>query len=185
MSAITITKQVAQLRTLFNKVASVFFVATPGIAPDNIETLDFALPILEDSVTFNTGEPSVETVDLTTGEKWTTMTTAGDPDITMNVASFDAGICELFLEKIEGADGSLAGLDGKTYRGAGYSFAAKKVVGGLLLRSEDGNMVIYMPHVEIYSSMAVEENVPGYFNMQITPLAAENGVAVYIMGLEA
>lgn len=184
MSAITVTKKVSELRTLFNKVASVFFTKTPDKTPEGLETLDFALPILEDSVTFNTGEPSVETVDLTTGEKWTTMTTAGDPDITMNVASFDPDICEMFLEKVAGADSSLA-IDGKTYAGAGYTLAAKKLVGGMLMRSEDGNMVIYMPHVEVYSSLAVEENVPGYFNMQITPLAAENGVAVYIMGVTA
>lgn len=189
MSAVTISKQVAELRTLFNKVASVGFVKNVDLIPDAITTIDYMLPILQDSVTFNTGEPSVETVDLTTGEKWTTMTTAGEPDITMNCATFHEEICELFLNKVANSDAQIQGLESIDYEGVGYNLEAKKVVGGLLMRSEDKEMVIYMPHVEIYSSLAVEESVPGYFNMQITPLASAGsgeqklgaGVAIYFL----
>ena len=189
MSSVTISKQVAELRTLFNKVASVGFVKNVDLLPNAITTIDYMLPILQDSVTFNTGEPSVETVDLTTGEKWTTMTTAGEPDITMNCASFNDEICELFLNKVAGSNAQIQGLDSINYAGIGYNLEAKKVVGGLLMRSEDKEMVIYMPHVEIYSSLAVEESVPGYFNMQITPLASAGsgeqklgaGVAIYFL----
>lgn len=193
MSSVTITKQVAELRTLFNKVASVGFIKTVDLIPSAITTIDYMLPILQDSVTFNTGEPSVETVDLTTGEKWTTMTTAGDPDITMNCASFHDEICELFLNKVASSTGKIEGLDGADYEGNGYNLEAKKVVGGLIMRSEDKEMVIFMPHVEIYSSLAVEESVPGYFNMQITPLASAGngvsklgaGVAIYFLNKTA
>lgn len=193
MSAVTISKQVAELRTLFNKVASVGFVKNVDLIPDAITTIDYMLPILQDSVTFNTGEPSVETVDLTTGEKWTTMTTAGEPDITMNCATFNEEICELFLNKVAGSNAQILGLDSIDYEGVGYNLEAKKVVGGLLMRSEDKEMVIYMPHVEIYSSLAVEESVPGYFNMQITPLASAGsseqglgkGVAIYFLKKKA
>lgn len=181
MAAVTVTKDVSALRTLFNKVGRIYFTSTTDKTPANLATLDFRLPILEDSVEFDTGEPDIETVNLTTGEKWTTMTTAGEPNITMQCASFAAEITDLFLNVTAASSGNMT-LDGKTYAGKGYDLSAKKVTGGLLLMGEDLNMAIFMPHVEIYSSIGIEQNVPGYFTMNVTPLASSaDNTAIYFL----
>lgn len=178
---VTVTKDVAALRTLFNKVGRIYFTSSTGKTPSTLSTLDFRLPILEDSVEFDTGEPDIETVNLTTGEKWTTMTTAGEPSISMQCASFDASITDLFLNVTASSPGTMT-LGGKTYGGKGYDLSAKKVTGGLLMMGEDLEMAIFMPNVEIYSSIGIEQNVPGYFNMQITPLAsATDNTAIYFL----
>lgn len=181
MAAVTVTKDVSALRTLFNKVGRIYFTSTTDKTPANLATLDFRLPILEDSVEFDTGEPDIETVNLTTGEKWTTMTTAGEPNITMQCASFAADITDLFLNVTTASSGNMQ-LDGRTYAGKGYDLSAKKVTGGLLLMGEDLEMAIFMPHVEIYSSIGIEQNVPGYFTMNVTPLASSaDNTAIYFL----
>lgn len=181
MAAVTVTKDVSALRTLFNKVGRIYFTSTTDKTPANLATLDFRLPILEDSVEFDTGEPDIETVNLTTGEKWTTMTTAGEPNITMQCASFAPEITNLFLNPTVASVGPMT-LDGKSYGGTGYDLSAKKVTGGLLLMGEDLEMAIFMPHVEIYSSIGIEQNVPGYFTMNVTPLAsATDNTAIYFL----
>jgi hypothetical protein len=181
MAAVTVTKDVSALRTLFNKVGRIYFTSTTDKTPANLATLDFRLPILEDSVEFDTGEPDIETVNLTTGEKWTTMTTAGDPNITMQCASFATEITDLFLNVTAASSGNMT-LDGRTYAGKGYDLSAKKVTGGLLLMGEDLEMAIFMPHVEIYSSIGIEQNVPGYFTMNVTPLASSaDNTAIYFL----
>lgn len=181
MAAVTVTKDVSALRTLFNKVGRIYFTSTTDKTPANLATLDFRLPILEDSVEFDTGEPDIETVNLTTGEKWTTMTTAGEPNITMQCASFAADITDLFLNVTAASSGNMT-LDGRTYAGKGYDLSAKKVTGGLLLMGEDLEMAIFMPHVEIYSSIGIEQNVPGYFTMNVTPLASSaDNTAIYFL----
>lgn len=181
MAAVTVTKDVSALRTLFNKVGRIYFTSTTDKTPANLATLDFRLPILEDSVEFDTGEPDIETVNLTTGEKWTTMTTAGEPNITMQCASFAADITDLFLNVTAASSGNMQ-LDGRTYAGKGYDLSAKKVTGGLLLMGEDLEMAIFMPHVEIYSSIGIEQNVPGYFTMNVTPLASSaDNTAIYFL----
>lgn len=181
MAAVTVTKDVSALRTLFNKVGRIYFTSATDKTPSTLSTLDFRLPILEDSVEFDTGEPDIETVNLTTGEKWTTMTTAGEPNITMQCASFDASITDLFLNVTAASSGTMT-LDGKTYAGKGYDLSAKKVTGGLLMMGEDLEMAIFMPHVEIYSSIGIEQNVPGYFTMNITPLGSStDNTAIYFL----
>ena len=181
MAAVTVTKDVSALRTLFNKVGRIYFTSATDKTPATLSTLDFRLPILEDSVEFDTGEPDIETVNLTTGEKWTTMTTAGEPNITMQCASFAADITDLFLNVTAASSGNMQ-LDGRTYAGKGYDLSAKKVTGGLLLMGEDLEMAIFMPHVEIYSSIGIEQNVPGYFTMNVTPLASSaDNTAIYFL----
>lgn len=181
MANVTVTKDVSALRTLFNKVGRIYFTNTVDKTPTTLSTLDFRLPILEDSVEFDTGEPDIETVNLTTGEKWTTMTTAGEPNITMQCASFAKEITDLFLNATVASVGPMT-LDGKAYNGAGYDLSAKKVTGGLLMMGEDLEMAIFLPHVEIYSSIGIEQNVPGYFTMNVTPLAsATDNTAIYFL----
>lgn len=181
MAAVTVTKDVSALRILFNKVGRIYFTSEVDKTPETLTTLDFRLPILEDSVEFDTGEPDIETVNLTTGEKWTTMTTAGEPNITMQCASFAREITGLFLNETTPTIGPMT-LDGNAYAGMGYDLSAKKVTGGLLLMGEDRDMVIFLPHVEIYSSIGIEQNVPGYFTMNVTPLASEvDNSAIYFL----
>lgn len=180
-SSVTVTNSVASLRTLFNKISSVYFDPATSQTPDTLTSLEFELPILEDSVTFDTGEPDVSTVNLTTGEKWTTMTTAGEPNITMQCSSFDPDILSLFLDVADSTAREMT-LDSIEYSGKGYKLSAKKVTGCMILRSEDKQECIFLPNVEIYSSIGLEQDTPGYFTMNITPLAnANNDAAIYFL----
>lgn len=182
MAAISVTRNVDQLRTIFNRIHSVGFITTPTL-PAAVTTIDYWLPILEGSVSFDTGQPDVTEVKLTTGAKWTTMTEAGDAEISMQCSTFDVQVCNLFLtHKVAaglGAQGST--LDGIIYDGHGYSLESKKVTGSMILRDESKENLIYLPNVEIFASVGIEEENPGYFSLQITPLADTTGSAIYFM----
>ena len=190
MAAISITKDINAIRKLFNRIHSVGYIAPSGenwngTPPSSVSAITCMLPILASSVTFDTGKPEITEVKLTTGEKWTTMMTAGEASISMQCSSYHEFVNSLFLtEKVStettlGASGST--LEGVAYSGKGYSTEAKKVTGSLVLRDESKESVIYLPNVEIFASVGVEEDKPGYFDLQVTPLADANGASIYFL----
>ena len=184
MAAITVTNSVDSLRTIFNRIHSVGYLTEPTL-PAAVDTIDYWLPILEGSVTFDTGQPDITEVKLTTGAKWTTMTEAGDSEISMQCSTFNSSICDLFLtKKITATTLGTTGdtLDGSTYSGNGYSLESKKVTGAMILLDESKKNLIFLPNVEIFASVGIEEENPGYFTLQITPLAhGDSGAAIYFM----
>ena len=181
MAKLNITTGLADLQKLFNKMKEVYFVATPNSDLATLAAFDMELPVIDDGISFNTGESDVTTVKLTTGENWTSYGKAGDPDISIQVASI-AGVVNNLLMNKQGAKKTMANGFGETgtetYEGQGYDLNPKKTTGALFFRSEDMQSAIWLPNVEMYSNLVIETDKPAYFNIKITPLAGEDGAAI-------
>lgn len=175
--AITITNK-ESLKTIFDKVNKVYYFETANVALSE-QTAAIELPVLEDGVTFDTGEADINEIKLTDGTKWVTKASQGDSDISFQVSSVHDTINDLLMEKkVETMSGT---FDGYTYEGSGYSLAPKKITGALLMLSEDKTCGIYLPNVECYSSFNGEggDDSTGYYNVSVTPLTDTNGAAFY------
>lgn len=181
MAEITITKKLEDLQKVFDKAKRVLLSTTPNDDLASLSTLAMELPILEDSFSYDSGAASVDYIKLTTGKKWASYTTAGDPDVSMQVASVDGSITDVFLNKKGSAITTTGSIDGKTFTGQGYSTETKKVNGALLLLSEDGTQLIALPNVEMYANAVIEGGTPAYFNVQIMPKANSDGADIIIL----
>lgn len=174
------------LRTLFNDMDEVYLKLTALTAADVTASLevDMELPVLDEGVTFNTGDADVTRIKLTTGVNWVSKASAGDPDISLQVASIDGKVNETLLEKLpDGKDiASAELLSGTSFQGAGYKLKPKKVVGAIIMFSEDKQTCIVLPNVEMYSSLVLADgDNPAYFNVQITPLENADGADIFIL----
>lgn len=181
MAEITITKPLEDLQKVFDKVKRVLFNTTPDVDLATLATLAMELPVLEDSFNYDSGAASVDYIKLTTGQKWAGYTTAGDPDVSMQVASVAGSITDVFLNKKGSAITTTGSIGGKTFTGQGYSTETKKVNGALLLLSEDGTQLIALPNVEMYANAVIEGGTPAYFNVQIMPKANADGADIIIL----
>lgn len=182
MAELSITKNLGDLKVLFNQINHVYFFTTPNLSPTNVATADYELPIVEDTVTFNTGEPDVTRVRLTTGVTWTSIVKPGDADITLQISSVEDNIFALFFHTSTQSAVTLgATIDSAVYSGSGYDGEPKKVNGGLLMTSGDNGAVIFLPNVEMYASLQIDNDVPAYINVVCTPTVDTNGVSMYIM----
>lgn len=183
--AITVTTPKENLRQIFDKVHRVYYFpdATKALSA---QTGGIELPVLEDGVTFDTGEADVSDVKLTDETTWVSKSKQGDSDISFQVSSVHSTINDLLMEK-KTSQAITAEYDGITYTGNGYSLAPKKVTGALLLVSEDKTTAIYLPNVEMYASFNGEggDDSTGYYNVQVSPLTDSNGAAFYpLIGTE-
>lgn len=181
MAAITITKSLEDLKVIFDKVKRVFYDPTVNLDLATLSALAMELPVVAEGFNFDTGAVDLNRVKLTTGDNWTSLAASGDPDMSMQVVSIAGSISDTFLHKKGSAITMTNTLGGKKYKGQGYSLDPKKVTGGLILASESGEALIGLPNVEMYSSMVIENGVPAYFNVPITPLNNEDGAAIIIM----
>ena len=180
MAEITITKKIEELQQIFDRINKVFYVTTPNTAMVDLTTFDIELPVISDGVTFDMGSPDVTRVRLTTRQLWTSMAELGDPDISFQVSSVSEEISSMFMSKV-GAVSQTSTVGGISFSGAGYDMTAKKVNGGLYLLSDDEKNAIFMPNVEMYGSLIVEQgSVPSYFNVQVTPLPSEEGQIIIL-----
>lgn len=180
---ITITSSKESLKELFNQMKEVYYLATANQAPSSLATFDVEFPVLDDGVTFNTGDPSITKVKLTTGDTWTSVSEAGDNDISFQVASVHDTIASLLLDKKGAADqtvGTDKSINGKSYTVNGYSTAPKKVTGALFLCSEDRASCLYLPNIEGYSSFISEKGKPAYFSVKVSLLTDTAGASIYI-----
>ena len=181
MPEITITNGLASLQEVFDKVAKVYFEETPNIDLATLATIDFELPIIEDSFSYDPGAASVSSIKLTTGQKWASYVTAGDPNITMQVASVDSLIADLFMVKKGSAITGTNTIGGLNIAGQGYSTETKKITGGLILTSGDGTKLIALPNVEMYSNPIIAGGIPAYFNVQIFPKPNTDGADIILL----
>lgn len=182
MAELTIANKLADIKTLFNKIDNIYLFKSTNLKPSAIVAADFEIPVISDGVNFNTGEPSVTKVKLTTGETWTTMAEVGDSDIKFQVGSIDEKVNNLFLNKISTEEETAgATIAGNTYKGLGYSLEPKKLKVGLLMLSEDRQTVIFLPNVEVYSSLVIDDSKPAYYNVTCTPLASADGISIYFL----
>lgn len=181
MAKLNITTGLADLQLLFNKMKEVYFVALANSDLATLAAFDMELPVIDDGISFNTGEPDVTTVKLTTGENWTSYGKSGDPDISIQVASIAGKVNDLLMNK-QGTKKTMANGFGEagaeTYEGQGYDLNPKKTTGALFFRSEDKQSAIWLPNVEMYSNLVIETDKPAYFNIKITPLAGKDGAAI-------
>lgn len=181
----TVTTGLTSLKTLFNSVDEIYYRSSELTASDLAgESLafDMELPVLEDGVTFDTGENDVTQIKLTTGTIWTTKIARGDADISFQVASVAGDVNDLFLTKVSSVSASSVIIDGSTYEGAGYSLAPKKVTGSLLMYSEDKQTVIGLASAEIYAHfVAADGDNPAYFEISVVPIESSEGIELFIL----
>jgi len=161
-----------KLDNIFAKVAHVYFSKTAQEAkPSTSVEVDFELPIIEDSVSFDTGGIDKTEIKLTTGQIWTSKASKSDSAITLQIASLNSSIADLFLTKQ---------TDG------GYALDVKKVTGSLFFVDETGKGLVILPKAEMYGSLVVGEgDNPAYFNATVTPLINNAGASIYIDAAEA
>lgn len=181
MAEFTITKSLEELRVLFSQMKNVYYIATSNQTLATLAEADMELPVLEDGVTFDTGAADISKVKLTTGATWTSVATAGDADIQFQVASIAGEVNELFMNKTAVSAAMTATFNGKTYEGAGYNTAPKKVSGALFMTSEDGSTALYLPNIEGYSNLISERGKPAYFNVSVSPLNDNAKASIYIL----
>lgn len=178
MADITATKNPSDLHDVLGKVNKVFYNSAVNTAPSALTgTFDYKLPILDESVTFNMGEADVTRIKLIDQTNWTSYAKKGDPDISFQIPSLSEEIATLLGNKV-GASSTNATLATKFQ---GFSTTPKKTVGSLLFVSEDGLVCVYLPNVEVYSTMVMGDgDNPAYFNSVVTPLPDSTGADYYI-----
>lgn len=186
MAGLTVTTKLTDLKTLFNDVKEIYFKSSEIKAADLGEafTVDIEFPVLEEGVNFNTGDAEVTKIKLTTGSTWVSKATKGDGDISFQVASIAGSVNSLLMNKVGGDITSTEGIlvEGVTYSGGAYSLAPQKVVGSLLMFSEDRQTIIALPNVEMYSSLVVADgDNPAYFNVAVSPLENSEGADIMIL----
>lgn len=186
MAGLTVTTKLTDLKTLFNDVKEIYFKSSEIKVADLNKsfTADMELPVLEEGVSFNTGDADVTEIKLTTGSTWVSKATKGDSDISFQVASIAGPVNSLLMNKVGSDITSTEGIlvDGVTYAGAAYSLAPKKVVGSLLMFSEDRQTIIALPNVEMYASLvAADGDNPAYFNVAVSPLENSEGADIMIL----
>ncbi len=182
MAEISITTGLDKLRVLFNSMKNVYYNSTANAALASLAKFDMELPVLDDGVTFNTGDASVTRVKLTTQAEWTSIADAGDSDISFQVASVAGEVTELLMGKKTSTPVTMTNtIGGVAFKGDGFSTEPKKVTGSLFLTSQDGSSAIYLPNIEAYASFVSESDKPAYFNVNVTPLADANGANMYML----
>lgn len=177
------------LKKIFDKVHRVYYFADNKTDQGVVKALGsltggIEFPVLEDGVTFDTGEPDTNEVKLTDGTTWTSKVSQGESDISFQVSSVHSTIMDLLMEKKTAAAISTAVQIGDyDYTGQGYSLAPKKISGALVMVSSDFLTGVYLPDVELFASFNGEggDDSTGYFNVSVTPLTDANGAGFYIL----
>lgn len=177
------------LKKIFDKVHRVYYFADNKTDQGVVKALGsltggIEFPVLEDGVTFDTGEPDTNEVKLTDGTTWTSKVSQGESDISFQVSSVHSTIMDLLMEKKTSASISTAVQIGDyDYTGQGYSLAPKKISGALVMVSSDFLTGVYLPDVELFASFNGEggDDSTGYFNVSVTPLTDANGAGFYIL----
>lgn len=177
------------LKKIFDKVRRVYYFADNKTDQGVVKALGsltggIEFPVLEDGVTFDTGEPDTNEVKLTDGTTWTSKVSQGESDISFQVSSVHSTIMDLLMEKKTSASISTAVQIGDyDYTGQGYSLAPKKISGALVMVSSDFLTGVYLPDVELFASFNGEggDDSTGYFNVSVTPLTDANGAGFYIL----
>lgn len=152
---------------------------------DILSTADFEMPLGDDGVTFDVGDPDITRKKITEGRNWITFAKRGDDDISFQVPSFADPVNELFMNKRTAADASVK-VGSDTYKGAGYSLAPKKVVGSWLFCNPEHTIVVILPNTENYGTFkGAKGDTEGYYNVAVTPLSNSGNVDVYILHKQA
>ena len=148
---------------------------------DILATADFEMPLGEDGVNFDVGDPDITKKKITEGRNWITFAKRGDDDISFQVPSFADPVNELFMNK-ETTAASTVKVGADNYSGAGYSLKPKKVLGSWLFRNPDHNIVVILPNTENYGTFkGAKGDTEGYYNVAVTPMSNDGNVDLYIL----
>lgn len=182
---------VENLQVLFAKMSRAFYspeqITAANFGNKGLE-LAYELPILEDSLNFDMGQPEKTETKLTSGIVWVSRANKGDSDISFQVASLAGVINDTFMNKrsnvtlsgVQFTNGGAFGIpEGNTYAGVGYSDDVKKVTGSLIFLDDNAQTVIVLPNIEAYAGLVVGEgDNPAYFNVSVTPKLNADGVNI-------
>ena len=147
---------------------------------DILDSADYEMPLGEDGVNFDVGDPDITTKKITEGQNWITYAKRGDDDISFQVPSFADKMNELWMHKKTAA--VTAKVDGETYQGAGYSLKPKKVVGAWVFRNPEHTITVLLPLTENYGTFkGAKGDSEGYYNVAVTPMPNTADVDVYIL----
>lgn len=187
MAELTVTNKLTDLQTIFNSACNFYYRPTEIKASDlaaEALKMDIELPILSDGVSFDTGEPDVTEIKLTTQRIWSRKVQKGDSDISLQIASIKGVVNELLMKKVDAAKVTAADgiVSGKSYTGDGFSLDPQTITGSLVVVSEDKGAIVILPWMQIVSSLNLADgDNPAYFNAKITPLSNTEGVDLFIL----
>lgn len=180
-------KTLSDLRKVMELMGEAYFYAKElkpsdlTSTEDILDSADFEMPISEEGVTFEVGDPNITKKKITEGRNWITYAKRGDDNITFQVPSFDDSINELWLTKATTAAVS-AKVGGDTYSGAGYQLKPKKVVGSWIFRNPEHSIAVILPNTENYGTFkGAQGDNEGYYNVATTPMSNSGNVDVYIL----
>lgn len=148
---------------------------------DILDSADFEMPLGDDGVTFEIGDPDITRKKITEGRTWITYAKRGDDNITFQVPSFADKMNELWLNKVT-STAVKAKVDADALTGAGYALKPKKVVGGWIFRNPEHTMAVILPITECYGTFkGGQGDNNGYYNVSVTPKANSGNVELYIL----
>lgn len=148
---------------------------------DILDTCDYEMPLGDDGVTFEVGDPDITRKKITEGRNWITYAKRGDDNISFQVPSFDDSLNALWQEKKTAAAASVK-VGGDTFSGHGYSLKPKKVIGSWLFRNPEHTIVVILPNTECYGTFkGAQGDNNGYYNVSVTPMANNKDVDLYIL----
>ena len=148
---------------------------------DILDSADFEMPLSDEGVTFEVGDPDITRKKITERRNWITYAKRGDDNISFQVPSFDDSLNELFMNKVT-KTAVKAKIGEDVHEGAGYSLKPKKIVGAWVFRNPEHTITVLMPLTENYGTFkGAQGDTEGYYNVAVTPMAATNNVEIYIL----
>lgn len=148
---------------------------------DILDSADFEMPLGDDGVTFEIGDPDITRKKITEGRTWITFAKRSDDNITFQVPSFADKMNELWMHKAT-TEKVKAKVGGDSYEGAGYQLKPKKVVGSWIFRNPEHTIVVLLPNTENYGTFkGAQGDNEGYYNVSTIPMSNSGNVDLYIL----
>lgn len=151
-----VNKKLADLKKAFTGISEFRFRSVSEDLKANM-SWDFELPILRDSFSFETSEPSFEEIFIH-GESipYVSSATPGETSISFEVPSIDKDILDWLLTKattasVEGITDTV-GTDTGTWSGGAYKLDNKVIQGMVMIISEDRTKAIVIKNFKGYAS---------------------------------
>lgn len=169
-----VTKKLSELKKAFIGISEFRFRSVSADLTSDM-TWDFELPILRDSFSFETSEPSFNEVFIH-GESIPYASTAepGETTISFEVPSIDKDITDWLLTPAEtasvsGVTDTVGGVEG-TWGGAAYKMDNKAIQGMVMIISDDKTKAIVIKNFKGYASPNMSEltNSPVSFTISAT-----------------
>lgn len=148
-----------------------------------LDSADFEMPLGDDGVNFDVGDPDITRKKITEGRNWITFPKRGDDDISFQVPSFADPVNELFMNVAAKDLKIKVGED--NFKGQGYQLKPKKVVGSWVFRNPEHTITVILPNTENYGTFkGAKGDSEGYYNVSVTPMANSGDVDLYIFHKE-